>query len=243
MNQDTLRKLLGKQRVLCVPNRLLRPLLQGADGLHYFPRDEKDKLTCIIGGILDNNLRPLPHCEAEADPKYRQVVVCVLVEDVQSGELLVTRKMNDQSGVRDAFSLCLNEHVLEGEDIYDARMRLLKDLVSIQDEDVLIDDFSGFLYGADTQHDSTHIGLVFHIGVLGSDAAKLQPGLNGEWYTLGKVARLYKSEALETWSQVVFEQEVLSYLAKSRDDSIRLQALETLEQIEELEKNGFLQIH
>ncbi len=243
MNKEALREILGTQHVQCVPDRLLRHFLTDTAGSQYFRPDEKDKLTCIVGGVLDNNQTSLPHFEAEADPVYRQIILCVIIEDVTTGNLLITREKNKRTGLYEPFSLGLYEHVPAGEDIEDTKQHILQNLAQIVCDDVFQDDFCGFFYSNESAYDKAHIGLIFHIGVLGASEVKLQSSHIGDWFPLDKVARLYKTEALEPWSQVLFEKEVLTYLADSRDDSLRHQAIENLAAIAELEKNGYLSVH
>lgn len=214
MDMNYLLRQYGGEKVGCVPWNCVEHHLKSYGMTLSSEMDERE--LCRLGNTIDESLAEKLHISAEVDPACCQIVPYVVIEDVSTGEYLVTRRRIPGSQHLDAFSVGIASHVWKGEDIVAAKERIITELAGLSAEDVYMEDVGGFIMDRSSVIGRTHLGIVLRLEIVDKESVNLHELLEGAWKSPAKLATLYKNGRFEAWSELVFESEILETLQNSR---------------------------
>lgn len=215
MEMNYLLKQYGSEKVGCVPWEKIERQLKSY-GMTLAVEMEEQALY-RLGNTIDDSLTEKLHIAAETDATTCQIIPYVIIEDVSTGEYLLTRHMIPGSEYLDAYSLGIATHVLAGEDIVSAKARVVTKVAGISAEAVCLEDVSGFIMDRSSVLGRTHLGIVLRVEIVSKEHVRLQDDmLRHDWKTPVEMASLYKNGRFEEWSELVFESEILDTLQSSR---------------------------
>jgi predicted NUDIX family phosphoesterase len=195
--------------VLVVLNELLK---------EYVSDDEKN---CLIRGrklqiltaILEDHTF-MPRNIAEYDYNYKQVIPYVILRHDKSYLLLKRTSKQTESRLHDKYSLGIGGHInpiattsLAGDIILHGLFKELNEEVFINKPGKL--EFLGVINDESSSVSRVHLGLVYILELLSSEYKILESEkMSGQWADADELSAYY--DMMETWSQIVYDNFVLS---------------------------------
>lgn len=228
MEMNYLLRQYGSEKVGCIPWKCVERFLK-CYGMTLAAEIEEREL-CRLGNTIDENLAEKLHVVVETDPMCCQVIPYVVIEDISTGEYLVTRRAVPGSEYLDAYSLGIATHVLQGEDIVAAKARVVTKVAGVPAKVIHLEDVGGFIMDRSSVVGRTHLGIVLRVEIVGKENVMLDETLRGDWKTPAEMADLYKNGRFEEWSELVFESEILETLQSSR---VAYSMMEAVSQLDE----------
>lgn len=153
--------------------------------------------------LLNQSLQPMLRAEAECDPSYKQPICYVIVKD-KKGNVFTTRRKQGDARLTGLHSIGTGGHIDEGEDLYAAMYRELREEIGVEDDNIFSYKFTGYILDESTQVNSVHLGL--YVEMLIDDPSKVdvkeKDKLDGFWLTPKEVIELSNKDLLESWSKI-----------------------------------------
>ena len=205
MNLEFCKDLLGEEKVLCVDAESVFGGLSSGVITIDDDTDDEDAGALLFDSIMEN-ATGRPHCEAECDPSAKQVVCMALIEDMD-GNLLVTRERGYTVNSFGSFSLLVHRHLACEEEPYEALCEHLRKTLNISRDEIETATLEGVVLCDEASYDAAHLGILFRMCMSGRIKERLKTGtLMGKWMSMKEILRLYRENALDAWSLMVFEE-------------------------------------
>jgi predicted NUDIX family phosphoesterase len=171
---------------------------------------EAKGITTTIRTAIRLSMTPMLRYEAECNPSFKQVIPYVVLR--YEDKVFATHRLAGDPRLTSMYSIGTGGHVDGGEQLYDAMYRELDEEVDLKADNIVSNNFVGFIYSTATEVDSVHLGMVFECSVDTSSKVVVleKEKLEGEWITKEKLDALYSQGKLESWSKIVYE----SYLKR-----------------------------
>ncbi|MBV9494207.1 MAG: NUDIX domain-containing protein [Acidobacteria bacterium] len=143
----------------------------------------------------------LPRPEAEKSPAFKQIIPYVVIRS--GGHYFLLRRTPKQSETRlhDKLSLGIGGHINPGHDLLAGLRKELFEEVEIDDDFELT--FAGILNDDSTEVGQVHLGAVYILETSRNVRVLETEKMSGSWVTREALAPL--REAMETWSQIVYD--------------------------------------
>ena len=180
--------------VMVVPTALLRP---------FFTANLVRDHTQAILDVISANHTFIPRAKAEVSPEWKQIIPYVVIR--HGGECFVLERTAKQTEARlhHKVSIGIGGHINPGHSLIEG---LHKEL----DEEVAVDapyklEFVGILNDDSTDVGRVHLGAVYVLEA-GSKSVTVKETekMSGEWMPLHALRDV--REAMETWSQIVYDE-------------------------------------
>lgn len=184
----------------------------------YVSYNEKNRLIKrrklqILNAILENHTF-MPRNVAEYDYDFKQVIPYVIMRHDTSYMLLKRTSKQTESRLHDKYSLGIGGHInpilttsLAGDIILHGLFKELNEEVLIKKPGKL--EFLGVINDESSSVSRVHLGLVYIIELLSSQYKILESEkMSGQWASADELAAYY--DMMETWSQIVYDNFVLS---------------------------------
>lgn len=144
--------------------------------------------------------------KAEVDPSFKQVIPYVIIRDKQ-GRTFVTKRLGGDARLTGSHSLGTGGHIDEGENIHTGMYRELREEAGIESKNIFTTRLVGYILDSSSEVNSVHLGLVYICIVNEPDKVFSHESdkLEGAWMTTEQIAKLYKKNKLESWSEIVYE--------------------------------------
>jgi len=184
------------EEVMVVETSRLVPLFRGR-GLDLI-RDDADAILDVIKGHHFFVAR----ADAEAEPKWRQIIPYVVV--MHADDVFTLRRLRKQTEARlhDKVSIGIGGHINPGHDLLAGLQKELDEEVAVEDPYEL--EFAGMLNDESTEVSRVHLGAVY---VLRASSASVHvretEKMTGSFVSRRELAAM--RAAMETWSQVVYD--------------------------------------
>lgn len=148
----------------------------------------------------------IPRAQAEVSPQYRQIIPYVVITHGDSVFTLRRTRKQNEARLHDKISIGIGGHINPGSDLLGGLLKELGEEVSVEEPYDLA--FAGILNDESTEVSRVHLGAVY---VLESPNANVTvretEKMIGSWVALRELGTM--REAMESWSQIVYEQVVL----------------------------------
>jgi predicted NUDIX family phosphoesterase len=144
----------------------------------------------------------VPRPDAEAEPKWRQIIPYVVV--MHGDDVFTLRRLRKQTEARlhDKVSIGIGGHINPGHDLLAGLQKELDEEIAIDDPYAL--EFAGILNDESTEVSRVHLGAVY---ILRASSANVRvretEKMTGSFVVRSELAAM--RDAMETWSQVVFD--------------------------------------
>jgi predicted NUDIX family phosphoesterase len=140
---------------------------------------------------------------AERSPEYKQIIPYVLIRHGESWFLLQRTQKQTEARLHDKFSLGIGGHINpDTPDLLDGLHKELEEEVNVEGDYELT--FAGILNDDSTEVGQVHLGAVFVLEAADDRVSVRETEkMVGRWATRDELAE--KREAMETWSQIVFD--------------------------------------
>jgi predicted NUDIX family phosphoesterase len=174
---------------------------------HYFFNLIRTDAEAILDIIRSEHFF-VPRPEAEVSPQYKQIIPYVVIRHAGSYYLLQRTAKQTESRLHHKLSLGIGGHINpDTPDVLDGLRKELEEEVHVDSPYQLT--FVGILNDDTTDVSRVHLGVVY---VLEPEEARVTvretEKMTGSWVARGELAS--KREAMETWSQVVYDQFILA---------------------------------
>ena len=167
MTREALKRKYGDAVVLGVDANVLAAMLSKG----FTPPD--DAIQC--------NLKPMPRCEAELNPAFKQIIPYIILANAD-GRIFTTLRLGGDERLRGQHSIGLGGHMDGGEDIPTALYRELKEEVGLTEADIESAKLCGYVYSGKTEVDSVHVGVIYLLTISRSDVTcQERDKLSGCW--------------------------------------------------------------
>lgn len=171
MTREALKRKYGDAVVLGVDANVLAAMLSKG----FTPPDE------AIDDAIQCNLRPMPRCEAELNPAFKQIIPYIILANAD-GRIFTTLRLGGDERLRGQHSIGLGGHMDGGEDIPTALYRELKEEVGLTEADIESAKLCGYVYSGKTEVDSVHVGVIYLLTISRSDVTcQERDKLSGCW--------------------------------------------------------------
>lgn len=152
--------------------------------------------------VINENMKPMLRCEAELDPEFKQVIMYVILR--HQDKVFCTHRLNGgDARLAGGYSIGTGGHTDNGETIYDAMYRELTEEVGLKQDQIMAYGVNGFILDESTAVNSVHLGIVVSMVITTDEIECKEKGkLEGEWVDYKKLEKLYKKNALESWSMI-----------------------------------------
>ena len=158
MTREALKRKYGDAVVLGVDANVLAAMLSKG----FTPPDE------AIDDAIQCNLKPMPRCEAELNPAFKQIIPYIILANAD-GRIFTTLRLGGDERLRGQHSIGLGGHMDGGEDIPTALYRELKEEVGLTEADIESAKLCGYVYSGKTEVDSVHVGVIYLLTISRSD--------------------------------------------------------------------------
>lgn len=171
MTREVLKRKYGDAVVLGVDANVLAAMLSKG----FTPPDE------AIDDAIQCNLKPMPRCEAELNPAFKQIIPYIILANAD-GRIFTTLRLGGDERLRGQHSIGLGGHMDGGEDIPTALYRELKEEVGLTEADIESAKLCGYVYSGKTEVDSVHVGVIYLLTISRSDVTcQERDKLSGCW--------------------------------------------------------------
>lgn len=171
MTREALKRKYGDAVVLGVDANVLAAMLSK----RFTPPDE------AIDDAIQCNLKPMPRCEAELNPAFKQIIPYIILANAD-GRIFTTLRLGGDERLRGQHSIGLGGHMDGGEDIPTALYRELKEEVGLTEADIESAKLCGYVYSGKTEVDSVHVGVIYLLTISRSDVTcQERDKLSGCW--------------------------------------------------------------
>lgn len=171
MTRESLKRKYGDAVVLGVDANVLAAMLSKG----FTPPDE------AIDDAIQCNLKPMPRCEAELNPAFKQIIPYIILANAD-GRIFTTLRLGGDERLRGQHSIGLGGHMDGGEDIPTALYRELKEEVGLTEADIESAKLCGYVYSGKTEVDSVHVGVIYLLTISRSDVTcQERDKLSGCW--------------------------------------------------------------
>lgn len=171
MTREALKRKYGDAVVLGVDANVLAAMLSKG----FTPPDE------AIDDAIQCNLKPMPRCEAELNPAFKQIIPYIILANAD-GRIFTTLRLGGDKRLRGQHSIGLGGHMDGGEDIPTALYRELKEEVGLTEADIESAKLCGYVYIGKTEVDSVHVGVIYLLTISRSDVTcQERDKLSGCW--------------------------------------------------------------
>lgn len=171
MTREALKRKYGDAVVLGVDANVLAAML--SEG--FTPPDE------AIDDAIQCNLKPMPRCEAELNPAFKQIIPYIILANAD-GRIFTTLRLGGDERLRGQHSIGLGGHMDGCEDIPTALYRELKEEVGLTEADIESEKLCGYVYSGKTEVDSVHVGVIYLLTISRSDVTcQERDKLSGCW--------------------------------------------------------------
>lgn len=171
MTREALKRKYGDAVVLGVDANVLAAMLSKG----FTPPDE------AIDDAIQCNLKPMPRCEAELNPAFKQIIPYIILANAD-GRIFTTLRLGGDERLRGQHSIGLGGHMDGGEDIPTALYRELKEEVGLTEADSESAKLCGYVYSGKTEVDSVHVGVIYLLTISRSDVTcQERDKLSGCW--------------------------------------------------------------
>lgn len=171
MTREALKRKYGDAVVLGVDANVLAAMLSKG----FTPPDE------AIDDAIQCNLKPMPRCEAELNPAFKQIIPYIILANAD-GRIFTTLRLGGDERLRGQHSIGLGGHMDGGEDIPTALYRELKEEVGLTEADIESAKLCGYVYSGKTEVDSVHVGVIYLLTISRSDVTcQERDKLSGYW--------------------------------------------------------------
>jgi predicted NUDIX family phosphoesterase len=140
--------------------------------------------------------------EAEVQPKWRQIIPYVVV--MHGDDVFTLRRLRKQTEARlhNKVSIGIGGHINPGRDVLAGLHQELDEEIAIDDPYTL--EFAGILNDESTEVSRVHLGAVYVLRASSANVRVLETEkMTGSFVARGELASM--RDAMETWSQVVFD--------------------------------------
>ena len=171
MTREALKRKYGDAVVLGVDANVLAAMLSKG----FTPPDE------AIDDAIQCNLKPMPRCEAELNPAFKQIIPYIILANAD-GRIFTTLRLGGDERLRGQHSIGLGGHMDGGEDIPTTLYRELKEEVGLTEADIESAKLCGYVYSGKTEVDSVHVGVIYLLTISRSDVTcQERDKLSGCW--------------------------------------------------------------
>ncbi len=183
-----------EEEVLVVKTSLLAPYLR--PGL--FRENAEEVLE-----LIDRKHEFLVRRVAEESPDYRQIIPYVAIRNGDHLFVLRRTRKGTDARLHDKVSIGIGGHINPGHGVVEGMQKELDEEVAIDgDYDIT---FTGILNDDSTEVGRVHLGIVYVLDATTRNVRVLETEkLSGEWHGMAGLTPL--REAMETWSQIVFDE-------------------------------------
>ena len=207
MTQQELKEKYGDATVMVVPQQLVEKNLQAPFVASAACPTIKDaNIIMSLRNYMTKHAVPMLRYLAETDASVKQIVVYVILRDRQGRIYLTRRKDGDERLVGRA-SIGTGGHIDGGEAFATGMYRELKEEVGLTPDDVLYNQFSGYIYDPSDDVGKVHVGFVYLATVQDPARVSIQEKekLVGEWVDYDTLKTIYENGELESWSELAFK--------------------------------------
>lgn len=149
----------------------------------------------------------IPRVQAEVSPQYRQVIPYVVITHGDNVFTLRRTKKQNEARLHDKISIGIGGHINPGHDILGGLLQELGEEVSVDEPYEL--EFAGILNDESTEVSRVHLGAVFVLEAPNANVrVRETEKMIGSWVSRSDLAAM--REAMESWSQIVYDQVVLT---------------------------------
>lgn len=195
MTTEQLKEKYGDEMVLCLP---AETITCNGDGPFYWDDD-------IEFCVKENGIAKY-RWEVENDPSFKQLVVYAVIR--HKTNTFTTHRLAGDGRLTGKYSIGTGGHVASDESFTEALFRELKEEVGISPDDMDFISRVGYILDNSSDVNSVHLGVVYEIGVTDPSKVAVQETdkLTGEWANEDDLAKLFHSDSLESWSEIVYRQ-------------------------------------
>jgi predicted NUDIX family phosphoesterase len=184
------------EEVMVVETSQLVPLFRGR--AFNLIRDDADAILEVIKAQRFFVAR----ADAEVEPKWRQIIPYVVV--MHGDDVFTLRRLRKQTEARlhDKVSIGIGGHINPGHDLLAGLQKELDEEVAVEDPYEL--DFAGILNDESTEVSRVHLGAVYVLRASGANVhVRETEKMTGSFVPRRELAAM--RDAMETWSQVVYD--------------------------------------
>lgn len=184
------------EEVMVVETAQLAPLFRGR---------AFDLIRDDAGAILDLITKQhffVARADAEVEPKWRQIIPYVVV--THGDDVFTLRRLRKQTEARlhDKVSIGIGGHINPGHDVLAGLQKELDEEITIDDPYEL--EFAGILNDESTEVSRVHLGAVYVLRASSANVSVRETEkMTGSFVARHELASM--RDAMETWSQVVYD--------------------------------------
>lgn len=194
MTTEELKAKYGDEQVLVIPDHKVYYYGDGP----FFPDNDIEFCT------KEDGLAKY-RWEVENDPTFKQLVVYAVLED-NDHNIFTTHRLAGDARLTGKYSIGTGGHIAPEESFTEALFRELNEEVGLTADNISSLIKTGFIYDNSSDVNSVHLGVVYIVNVTDPKIIEIKETekLAGQWLTQSELARLYHSDSLESWSDIVY---------------------------------------
>lgn len=207
MTQQELKEKYGDSTVMVVPQQLVEknlrdPFVSAA----ACPTIKDVNIIMSLRNYMAKHASPMLRYLAETDASVNQLVAYVILRDRQ-GRIYLTRRKGGDARLVGRASIGTGGHINGGEEFAMGMYRELKEEVGLTPEDILYNQFSGYIYDPSDDVGKVHVGFVYLATVQDPSLVSIQETekLIGEWVDYDTLKAICENGELESWSELAFK--------------------------------------
>jgi predicted NUDIX family phosphoesterase len=161
----------------------------------------RDDASAILETIKTRHFF-VARADAEVEPKWRQIIPYVVV--THGDDVFTLRRLRKQTEARlhDKVSIGIGGHINPGHDVLAGLQKELDEEIAINDPYEL--EFAGILNDESTEVSRVHLGAVYVLRASSANVSVRETEkMTGSFVTRRELASM--RDAMETWSQVVYD--------------------------------------
>jgi predicted NUDIX family phosphoesterase len=191
------------EEVLIIPNNLLQAHIQEGAGCLITEKKEQ-----VFDKILNNQMFMVRN-DAEYNFDHKQIIPYVVIRNDNKYLLLQRLSKQTEKRLHNKYSLGIGGHINPESSIQEDNI-ILNGLYRELNEEVAVGDVSGLHFVGiinDERNDVSrvHLGLLYVLDVQSSEYRVLETEkMTAKWVSQQELKKHY--DALETWSQIVYDQ-------------------------------------
>lgn len=145
----------------------------------------------------------IARADAEVSPQYRQIIPYVVVTHGENVFTLRRTKKQNEARLHDKISIGIGGHINPGHDVLAGLRKELDEEVAVEEPYTL--EFAGILNDESTEVSRVHLGAVYVLAAPNANVhVRETEKMIGSWTSRRDLAAM--REAMESWSQIVFDQ-------------------------------------